>query len=264
MTKNKLPKRQTLNSNPFALLTGEKLEKATSGLVHVYGHGVKCKTDVRGHSTPRDRSPLELVLDATEGYIPLWAQDTILRWRFQDASLASFADPEAAKQKIRTLFASALIAWGDAVPIKFAEREDNWDFEISVRDADDCDVRGCTLASAFFPDGGQHELLIYPKLLIQPLKQQIDTFAHELGHIFGLRHFFALISERAWPAEVFGSHSPFSIMSYGSESELTPSDRSDLKELYRLVWSGVLTDINGTPIRLMRPYHAGGVPSLTF
>lgn len=241
--------------DPFELLIGKELDKVKTDHTHIYGHGLKCKTDSRGYANPKNKGPLELVVDASEGYIPLWAKGTTLRWRFQESSLAVFANPDAAKSVTRKLLGEALLAWGDAVPVKFAEREDNWDFEIAVRESDDCDINGCTLASAFFPDSGQHELLIYPKMFTQPVNEQVDTLAHELGHVFGLRHFFALLSEKAWPAQVFGTHKPFSIMNYGAQSEMTSDDRTDLKELYRLAWSGELTNINKTPIRLMQPHH---------
>ncbi|MBA3285358.1 MAG: hypothetical protein H0U27_09930 [Nitrosopumilus sp.] len=78
---------------------------------------------------------------------------------------------------------------------------------------------------------------------------------HEIGHIFGLRHFFANISESQWPSEIFGVHSKFSIMNYGELSALTDDDKKDLKSLYRSVWKGEIKEINGTPIRLVKPYH---------
>lgn len=78
---------------------------------------------------------------------------------------------------------------------------------------------------------------------------------HEIGHIFGLRHFFAPELETPWPSVIFGEHKPFSIMNYGENSELTDTDKNDLKKLYKSVWSGQLTNINGTPIRLFKPYH---------
>lgn len=153
------------------------------------------------------------------------------------------------------MFGSAILAWGSAVPIRFAERDDLWDFEISVRDSNNCNTKGCVLASAFFPDTGRHELVLYPRMFQEPEKEQIDTIAHELGHIFGLRHFFAKVGETAWPAEIFGEHKPFSIMNYGSNSEMTTDDKGDLQKLYQMAWSGQLTHINETPIRLMQPFH---------
>jgi hypothetical protein len=155
----------------------------------------------------------------------------------------------------------ALLAWGDAAPIKFAQQEDVWDFEIIMRRADDCDVNGCVLASAFFPDGGRHELVLYPKMFTQSTTEQVETLVHEIGHVFGLRHFFANLSETAWPSHIFGTHNPFSIMNYGSKSVLTDEDKADLKRLYRMAWSGELTNINGTPIRLVKPFHTvAGLP----
>jgi hypothetical protein len=100
--------------------------------------------------------------------------------------------------------------------------------------------------------------MIYPKLFAQTQQEQVETFIHELGHAFGLRHFFALVRETAWPAEVFGTHDRFTIMNYGSDSRLTDADKTDLTHLYREVWSGRLTEINGTPVRLVRPFTATG------
>ena len=170
--------------------------------------------------------------------------------------MSVFRDPAAAKGYIRTMFGESLLLWKDAPPVKFAEVRDRWDFEIVVSPQEKCGPNGCTLARAFFPDSGRHDLVIYPTIFKQSRKEQVETLAHEIGHIFGLRHFFASISERRWRSEIFGAHSPFSIMNYGPKSVMTKADRSDLKKLYQIVWSGELTDINGTPVQLMRPFSA--------
>ncbi len=231
-------------------------ERAEDSEDHVYGNGSVCDTEDRGHPTPRGRSPLELVVDASEGFIPLWAAGTTLVWRFRERSLSHFADPGAAKKRIRTLLGEALLAWGPAAPVRFSERPDLTDFEIVCKHADDCDSGGCVLASAFFPDAGRHTLDLYPQMFEQSVREQVKTMVHELGHIFGLRHFFAQISERRWASEVFGKHKPFSIMNYGSKSILTAADKADLKRLYKLVWNGDLTEINGTPVKLVKPFSA--------
>lgn len=224
--------------------------------LHIYGPKAVCDTDTRGFATPNNRSPLELVVDASEGFIPLWAPGVTLRWRFQERSMQVFRNPDGAKAAIRTLFGDALLAWGGSAPVRFAERADVWDFEIAVRAQERCSPSGCTLASAFFPDSGRHELVIYPTMFQQSRKEMVDTLIHEIGHVFGLRHFFADVRERAWPVEIFGEHRAFSIMNYGAQSELTEQDKSDLTLLYQRAWSGQMTEINGTPIELMRPFSA--------
>lgn len=253
----KRPKADAQPTNSPHLLKAEPSTKADPE-VHVFGNGFRCDTETRGHATPQGRSPLEIVVDASEGFIPLWIKDTTLRWRFRDSTMRYFRSPAAAKTEIRKLLGEALLAWGDAAPVKFAERKDASDFEIVMRRNDDCDASGCVLASAFFPDSGRHQLTLYPKMFTQVRQEQVETLVHEIGHVFGLRHFFANVSETAWPSQIFGTHKPFSIMNYGSQSVLTADDKSDMKRLYQVVWSGELTQINGTPIKLVKAFHAIG------
>jgi hypothetical protein len=223
--------------------------------IHAFwGH--LCVTGPRGHPTPRGLSPSELWVDASEGFIPLWVKNAILHYRFQERTLRRFKNPESAKADILKLFGEALEKWGDAAPVRFKEDADVWDFEIVVRNNDDCISNACVLASAFFPDEGRHELVIYPKMFKQSREEQVETLIHEIGHVFGLRHWFAKLRETAWPSEPFGSNSEFTIMNYGNKSSLTPADKSDLALLYRKVWDGELTEINGTPIKLFKPYSA--------
>lgn len=250
-SRSKTNKDQT---DPLLFQNPDDAAKQVKPDLHIYHCGAVCDTDAKGYPTPENRSPTELVVDASEGFVPLWDTGTTLRWRFQERAMLLFQNPEAAKSAIRGLLGEAILAWGDAAPVKFAERHDAWDFEVVVRAEDKCTINGCTLASAFFPDAGRHELVLYPRMFTQVRAEQVETLAHELGHVFGLRHFFAGVSETAWPAEVFGEHSKFSIMNYGPDSQLTETDKSDLKNLYEMAWNGDLTNINGTPVRLMRPF----------
>ncbi|MBO9202398.1 MULTISPECIES: matrixin family metalloprotease [Niastella] len=224
-------------------------------MIHSLGNGHICDTESRGHSTPKGKSVHEIVVDASEGFIPLWAKNTTLRWRFRERSMINFANPAAAKNAIRNLLGEALTQWGTAAPVKFKEDKDVWDFEIAVKNSDECSASGCVLASAFFPDPGRHELTIYPIMFNQPREEQVETLIHEIGHVFGLRHFFAKELERGFPSEIFGVHSKFSIMNYGTLSKLTENDKKDLKNLYKQAWSRALTHINGTPIKFVKPFH---------
>ena len=238
----------------FALKSDRDLKKEQEETTHIYHKGARCETDSIGYETPKNRSPLELVLDASNGIIPLWDEDVTLRWRFQEQSLLPFQNPEAVKDYVREIMGEALIAWGTSVPVRFVEAVDPWDFEIVISSENSCNLAGCTLARAFFPDAGQHDLVLFPRMFEQVREEQIETMAHELGHIFGLRHFFAKVSETAFPSEIFGNHNKFSIMNYGEDSTLTEEDKSDLALLYSKVWSGELTEINGTPIELFQPF----------
>ena len=167
-----------------------------------------------------------------------------------------FEDPDAAKRSIKGLFEEGVHLWGaENVPVRFSENRDLWDFEIRMMARDDCQDGACTLASAFFPDPGRHSLDIYPFLFKQSKEELVETMAHELGHVFGLRHFFAQVKERRWASELFGEHSPFSIMNYGEKSRMTEADKDDLRRLYELVWRRELNAINGTPVVRVRPYH---------
>jgi hypothetical protein len=250
----KPPKAVPPAENVPKLLSPNEAVQAQDPFVHIYHGGAICRTDKRGYATPDDRNTTELVLDATEGFIPLWDKDTTLRWRFNETSMIAFADPPAAKTYFRNRIRDALMLWGDAVPVRFTEVAEAWDFEVVFEETPKCNPVGCVLASAFFPDSGQHDLSIYSTLLDQPESEVVETLAHELGHVFGLRHFFAKVKEGAFPSVIFGTHNKRSIMNYGANSRMTAKDKSDLKALYKMVWSGQLTEINGTPVRLVRPF----------
>jgi hypothetical protein len=222
--------------------------------LHIYNKHTICVTDSKGHARPDDKDELELQVDGPNGFISLWQKDITLNWRFSKSFGSYFTKPEAAKTAVKQLLGKGIMAWQDSCPVRFHEDNDLWDFEIDMHQ-EDCDENGCVLASAFFPDAGRHTLYIYPILFGQSETEQIETLAHEIGHIFGLRHFFAKIHETGRHSELFGADNEFSIMNYGDKSMMTETDIKDLKRLYEQAWSGQLTQINGTKIRLVAPYH---------
>jgi len=217
-----------------------------------------CVTDEAKEITKVDQSKqhngeakaMELVFGLGD-HIPLWKQNVTLKWRLHP-SFNNYKNAENVKNYIRGVLNEAIEKWGDASPVKFQENNSSYDFEIIMR-PDNCDAYGCTLASAFFPNSNLNILTLYPKMFQQIRFEQVETMIHEMGHIFGLRHYFAKERETSWRSEVFGHHYPLTIMNYGHNSTLTDQDKLDLKRLYSMVWSGQLSSINNMPIRL---YHS--------
>ena len=238
-------------SDPFEL----RDDQVANPEEHVFGKQHVCRTEMRGQSHSGHEGLFEIVVGMAKT-IPLWATGVVLRYRFDSRSFRRFADPEAAKAAIRGLLGKAIAEWGAAAPVAFAEKKSNFDFEIVARNADDCDINGCVLASSFFPGTAQQKLTIYPRMFEQSAVEQIATIVHELGHVFGLRHYFAQISETQWASQTFGTHNKFSIMNYGEDSILTDADRADLRDLYSKARSGTLTHINVAKIELFKPFSA--------
>lgn len=227
------------------------------------GHrlGRKCVTESRfPHlqvgTRPNGVQP-EIVVDVHRGEVALWAPGSTLHWRFDKESLRRHENPDAIRRRVRSLLHTAIDAWEDAAPVTFMESNSGWDFEISILKRRDCDEAACTLASAFFPDSGRQRLLIYPTLFDHDRPEQVATMVHELGHVFGLRHYFAQTDpeEKTFPSKIFGKHSRFTIMNYGSESRLTEADKQDLKRLYAVAWSTEAEEKIGKPVRLVKPPH---------
>jgi len=219
---------------------------------HRFGENkeIICQTDTPERGT-------EKIVVGLGGVVPLWAAGTVLHWRFNERSMARFRDPENAKNYFRRLLSDAQRMWG-WVPVRFQESSQLVDFEYGLTRGDDCSNGGCVLASAFFPAATNQDLLIYPVLFNNSYDYQVNVMAHEIGHIFGLRHFFANISETWEESEIFGEHNPFSIMNYGNKSVLTDADRGDLYRLYEAAWSGRLSHVGKLKIALIRARSLAG------
>ncbi|KAK3823888.1 MAG: peptidase M10A and M12B matrixin and adamalysin [Linnemannia elongata] len=227
---------------------------------HFFLKNCLCMTGERAPT--HELSPLELVI-GTLGIIPLWVKGTVLRYRFNQTSAVALKELGRTKEEILRLFNKAVGKWGVAAPVKFLEDNVAWDFEFDVRKDTFCFDGGCVLASAFFPDTGRHQFVIYPSMFDHNEPEQVETLVHELGHIFGLRHWFAKMEDGdGWHSEVFGRNSPISIMNYDDEttltdeSTLTDADKTDLIRLYNMAWSGRLTRIKKTPIELFESFSS--------
>lgn len=90
---------------------------------------------------------------------------------------------------------------------------------------------GSTLARAFFPNVNDLNLLFVYQLSFDPANRnfQPNIFAHELGHVLGLRHEFA---DKEGDAVQWGSRDPTSVMSYQFPPVINASDQALTKALY--------------------------------
>ena len=237
------------------LATAEDYSAYLDESVHVLGSCQVCSTERRART--REEIETSLLIEPTSGKLHFWAENQILHWRFGESTFMRYKKPELIKDMVRSIFFKAIAAWGDSAPIRFKEENDAYDFEIHLMPNDDIQGGSYTAARSFFPDSGQHRIRLFPAFFekIPDEKERVDTLIHELGHIFGLRHFMAFENGPVYSGAVYGTNNPLTIMNYGALSELTTQDKSDLSSLYKEVWSGRLTNVNRTPVELVRPWH---------
>lgn len=89
---------------------------------------------------------------------------------------------------------------------------------------------GGTIARAFFPSSEQADIMIYPIAFDRSwIKLVRNVLAHELGHVYGLRHEFAL---QEGDTVQFGPSNPASVMNYNNPPIIQDSDRVWLQKLY--------------------------------
>jgi predicted Zn-dependent protease len=110
--------------------------------------------------------------------------------------------------------------------------------------------QGTTLASAYFPNTNALNTVSVYSYAFDKSPQTSDrgtfknyeimqnVFVHELGHVLGLRHEFAIEQEGAGAIRLF-STDPESVMSYNFPPQIQESDKTDVKKFYDLPASRV-------------------------
>lgn len=95
---------------------------------------------------------------------------------------------------------------------------------------------GSTIARAFFPNAEDLNALLVYDIAFTPerLPRLRNTLQHEVGHILGLRHEFALEGETSSPVVLFGERNSLSIMSYDANRSIQDSDKFAVRTLYNL------------------------------
>jgi hypothetical protein len=105
------------------------------------------------------------------------------------------------------------------------------------------------LAQAFFPHKVDQDVIVYshafegrnPSILK-------EIFQHEIGHILGLRHEFAIEGDdlgnkpEGFGAKLFMEKNPDSVMSYNMPPKIQDSDRTQTIEFYKLPNGSMIDD----------------------
>lgn len=118
------------------------------------------------------------------------------------------------------------------------------------------------LAEAFFPNEIGQDVIVYDLALRDSDNREIlkNVFLHELGHVLGLRHEFAIVADakghgpEGEGAVQFGFRNPNSVMAYVFPPELQDTDKDDVVRFYRLP--------EGTPLGARRQLITDYVPKL--
>ena len=166
--------------------------------------------------------------------IPRWEVSqigTALRYFVQADTFPSTQDA----QDVAMTFQQAADEWNSlSLGFTFTPASTNFHFKIvyEVNDASDADEAG-RYAQAFFPHQCNRDVLVTDYALStssRPILQNI--FLHEMGHILGLRHEFA-VAEEGYGAVRFMDNNPESVMAYNARPTMQDTDIAGVKAFYK-------------------------------
>jgi len=176
----------------------------------------------------RTKNPGALVVGLA--FIPRWYKGSVVKWAAKSTGWPSREHSIVAANRLK----QATEEWNSHnIGVQF-EWVDDIEQACFILQYDN--TPGNTLASAFFPNEALlNALNVYPKAFesteVGILK---DVFLHELGHVLGFRHEFAL--EKSWRFEggavPFGEPNCKSVMSYNFPPTIQDSDVKGAKAFY--------------------------------
>ncbi|KAK3392832.1 hypothetical protein B0H63DRAFT_386130 [Podospora didyma] len=171
---------------------------------------------------------------------PRWAPGSVIKWV---AWTQGFKTPEDATYAAQQLNIAAT-KWNELdIGVKFEWVEQTQDAVFALCHGGS---NGGTLASAFFPNPNDlNVLMVYNAAFSMPKwkDNMWKVFTHELGHVLGLRHEFAVdvnletgkVVEASLKAVQLGPRNKTSVMSYSNKPpEIQQSDAESTRAFYAL------------------------------
>lgn len=197
----------------------------------------------------KESKHVEIYVDPSMSF---WQKDQKLYWRF-----SNLIQNEELKIKFRKHLSNAESMWGGALklPIALEERTEYTnvvDFEVIYKKNPAGEL---SLANVFLPTTQKSVFEIYDRFISQDENTQLNIIAHELGHIYGLRHTFIDYGSETDQIQYGGSTDSESVMNTNASNPVTSKDRAQLWDLYTNIWSKKTLFINGVAVTLVLPYH---------
>ncbi|PNP48113.1 hypothetical protein TGAMA5MH_00770 [Trichoderma gamsii] len=178
--------------------------------------------------------------------IPRWHKGSELLYNICEESF----DTPGTAALVAVAMTEAISMWGDIqVSFRLVSRSDPAAFQIKFKEANSSHPD--LYAKSFLPGECNGRLVVYQNALDESACLA-SILAHEVGHILGLRHEFALERERQWPSVRFGRKNHLSIMNYFDhprELHVSKQDRDELAAFY--AYDGA--HYRGLPVIDVRP-----------
>jgi hypothetical protein len=230
---------KVLGNKAFSTLTWDQITKAPQQPDQAR------QPDVRTYNCITEREPdrhsVASIVVGIDNVAPRWKPGSTINFATYADGYPNASDAAYAAQRL----IAAADEWNAAkigVSFKWVQSIDDAAFVLQYGGD-----QGTVLASAFFPNSAVlNTLFVYayafdktvsesPRGSFRNYEIMKNVFVHELGHVLGLRHEFALDPETfegEGAVRVFGAN-PESVMSYQFPPQMQESDKTETRAFYR-------------------------------